>query len=128
MVKSDKLTIYELEQLAEKIYNDIDKDLAATTLKNVVLINDKKKLIEHLKRMYVVGFENGSEWERSKHGNGLEKKVKQLDQNKKVVKVWDSINDAWRHFGGSKSAIRTAIRKKQRSSGFYWELVDDKKS
>ena len=57
-----------------------------------------------------------------KHFNN--KKVKQLDLNWNLIKLWDSITEAWKYFWFTHSAISWACRWKRKTSWWYkWEYL-----
>ena len=53
------------------------------------------------------------------------KKVKQLDINGELIKIWDSVSDAWRALGINRSHIAEVCRGgRDTAGGFIWEYIE----
>jgi hypothetical protein len=78
---------------------------------------------DYIRMAYAAGLDDGIKLQRVKHANNMQKPVIQINEDRKHIKTWNSINEACRAFHVSKSAIRTAMKTKNKSCGFYWRAA-----
>lgn len=67
------------------------------------------------------------DFHKNQHNDNLKIKVKQLNDNKEIVNIFNSMIEATRYFNkssGNSSEITKACRTGRKAWGFYWEYVN----
>ena len=89
-----------------------------------VLVNDQKVIEKYLDMIYAIGFNDGAKNANKDHGNGLRKKIKQIDLKGNIVCYHDSMMDAAKHVNAYSGAdISKAIKKGYKCKGYKFEYV-----
>lgn len=64
--------------------------------------------------------------DNTNHCKGLRRKVKQLDLNGNLIKIWDSISEAGKFFNIDSSEISHCCKKERKLiKGYKWEYLDE---